>query len=116
MGVATGLQRQARCQTVVVLPQRDPAFVCQGDKLTTGLLIQACIGRVGDVLFHHRRVHGDARQAAVIDGTGCAPSLDGLGEQPLGPFLSDPFAPAGQRGRIDGRAMLKEHLTCEMLS
>lgn len=62
MGVTPDLQGQA----VVVLPQRDPAFIGKGDKLAASLLIQARIGRMGDVLFHHRRIHCDTRQAAIL--------------------------------------------------
>lgn len=66
MGVTPYLHGQARCETIVVLPQRDPAFVGEGDKLAACLLIQARIGRVGDVLFYRRRIHDDARQAAIL--------------------------------------------------
>jgi hypothetical protein len=34
--------------------------------------------------------------------------LDGLGQQPFGPFLADPFAPPAQRRGIDGRAVPKK--------
>ena len=41
--------------------------------------------------------------------------LDGLCEQPFRAFLADPVAPARERGRIDGWAMLEEGLAAEML-
>jgi len=67
MGVAPGLQGQPGCQTVVVLPQGDPGLGRQGDELAPGFLIQPRVGRVRDVLFHHRGVDGDAGQAGVVD-------------------------------------------------
>ena len=69
----------------------------------------------GDGLLHDGRIDRHALDAALVDGAGFAPSLDGLGQQPFHTFLTDPLAPACQRGRIDGQAVLKEGLASEML-
>ncbi len=37
-------------------------------------------------------------------------------QQPLCPFLANPLALAGQRGRINRRAVLRENLSGKMLS
>ncbi len=67
MGVSRPMCTARRgAQAVAVLPQRDPAFIGKGDKLAACLLVQAGIGRVSDVPFHHRRIHGDTRQAAIL--------------------------------------------------
>ena len=44
-----------------------------------------------------------------------APGPDGLGQQPFHPFFPNPLAPARQRGRVDGQAVLKEGLAGEVL-
>ena len=75
---------------MVVLPQINAAFHGQGDQLAAGLLIETGVCRVRNILFHHGRVDADTGQAVIVDGTGFAPRLDGLGQQPFHPFLADP--------------------------
>jgi hypothetical protein len=96
MRVTAHLRRQWWRKPVVVLPQIDPALHGQGDQLAAGFLVELCIGRMGNVLFHDGGVDSDARQAVTAYGTRFAPCLNGLGQQPLDPFLADPLSPAHQ--------------------
>lgn len=70
---------------------------------------------MSDGLLHHRGVVGDPLQAPVSHRARGAAGFDGLGQQPLHALFADPLAPAGERGGIDRRAMLKEGLAGEVL-
>ena len=115
MGVAPHLAGQARRQAVVGLPQGDPGLAGQRHQRVARPLVETAVGRMRDGLLHHCRVHRDLRQAALRHGTRGAARLDGFGQQPLRPLLADPAAPAAERGGVDGRAVLEEDLTREVL-
>jgi transposase InsO family protein len=116
MDVAARLHGKAPRQSIVVLPERDPGFARQHDELQTGSVIQARISWVGDVLFHNHGVDGDARQTTLVDCARGAHRHVGFDQQPLGPFLADTLAPAGQRRGISRGTVLKERLPAEILA
>ncbi len=97
MGIAAHLPCQAWAKTAVTLAQIDTRFTGQCHQLLARALIKARIGRIGNVLFHHRRVDRHALKALVIHSARRAPSFNGLGQQPFGTFLTNAIAPACER-------------------
>ena len=80
MGVLPSLGCQAQSLTVVVLPQPDPSLASQCHQGMARLLVELAVGRMRDGLLHHRGVHRDLRQAALLHGTTGTTRLDGLGQ------------------------------------
>jgi len=115
VGIASDLNRQPGRLAGVGLPQLQAALPGQGDQFRPRLLVEPCVRRMGDVLFHDGRVDGDAREAIVIHRAGRPAGLDRLREQPLRTFFTDSVAPAAERGRMDRRLVLKERLASKML-
>ncbi len=115
VGVPAGLRRQPRRQARIALPQLDPGLGGERHQLPPRRLVEPGVGRVGDVLLHDRGVDRHPLDALVLDRSRGATGLDRRGQQPLHTFFADALAPAGERGRIDRRTMLKESLTAEML-
>jgi hypothetical protein len=115
VGEAPGPGGQARGLAVVVLPQPDPDLLRQRHQGATGRLVEPAVGRVRDRLLHHRRVHDHPGEAALGERARRAARLDGLGQQPLRPFLADAIAPAAERGGVKGQAVLEEHFAGEVL-
>lgn len=115
LGIAADLRRQAPGEASVGLTQLHSDLLCQGHQLHPRPLVKPGIGRAGDILFHDSCVDRHALQTGLIDGPAFAPGRDGLGQQPLDTFLTDPPAPAGQGRRADGKLVLKEDLAGEVL-
>jgi hypothetical protein len=115
MRVAPGLGCQPRSEPRIALPQRHLGRTRQRHQLRSRALVEPRVGRMSNGLLHHRGIHRHALQALLLDRPGCLAGLDRLGEQPLDAFFADPVAPAGERGRVDGRAMLEECLAGEVL-
>jgi len=69
--------------------------------------------------FSFQQIHPQRPRPQLRDDTrrqaGGAAGLDRLREQPLDTLFADALAPAGEGGRIDGRAVLEEHLPGEVL-
>jgi hypothetical protein len=115
VGVTADLAGQPRRQPGIALAQREPGLAGELDQAQARLLVEPRVGGVGDGLFHDGRVHDHRFGAALPDHAGLSPGLDRLGQQPLDALLADPPAPAGERGRVDRRAVLEEGLAAEML-
>ena len=115
MGVASDLTGQPGCEAVVVLAQTNPGLTGQPDQFAPCRFIQPGIGRVRDVLFHHRGVDRDPLEIVALHRPGALPGLDRLGQHPFDAFLANPLAPTGQGRRINRQTVLKERFTAEML-
>ena len=115
MGIAPNLTGQTRGQAAIALPQAEPGLSGQPDQFAPCRLKQPGIRWMGNVLFHHRGIHGDPLEVAALHCTGPLPGFNRLGQQPLDTFLADPISPAGQGGRVNRLTVLKECLPAEML-
>ena len=115
MGIAPNLTGQTRGQAAIALPQAEPGLSGQPDQFAPCRLKQPGIRWMGNVLFHHRGIHGDPLEVAAFHCTGPLPGCNRLGQHPLDTFLADPISPAGQGGRINRLTVLKECLPAEML-
>lgn len=93
MGVSADLDSQPGCFSCIGLPQVETAFPGQGDQLCPRPLVEPRIRGMGDVLFHDRRIDGNAGEAGVVHRARRSTRLDGLGQQPFRPFLADPVPP-----------------------
>ena len=107
MGVAADLQRQSGREAGIGLPQLHPGLLRQSHQLIPRALVEPGVRRMGNVLFHHGRVHGDALHAVPVDGTGPLPGPDRLRQQPFDPLLAEPPTPAGQRGGVNRQLVLE---------
>ena len=95
--VAADLQRKSWGKSGVGLPQIHPSLLRQHRQLIARPLVKPGVRRIGDVLFHHGRIDGDALGAAFINHPGFLAGLDRLGQHPFHTLFADPLAPTCQR-------------------
>ena len=109
------LTGRTRGQAAMALPRAEPGLSGQPDQFAPCRLKQSGIRWMGNVLFHHRGIHGDPLEVAALHCTRPLPGFNRLGQHPLDTFLADPISPAGQGGRVNRLTVLKECLPAEML-
>ena len=85
LSVATDLQSRSRGEAGTGLAQFYPRFLCQDCQVCRRPLVKPGVSRVGDGLFHHRRIDGNALDAGVVDHPRFASGLDGPGQPPRPP-------------------------------
>lgn len=68
MGVTTDLDRQPWRETGITLAQIYPGPLRQADQQVPGLLVKAGVRRMGDILFHNRRINRHPLQTVARGG------------------------------------------------
>ncbi len=96
MSIAAHLQCQPGSKPRIGLAQRDPGLLRKGSQLRPRPLVKSGVRGIGDSLLHHGRVDRHPHETALVYGAGFASGLNGLGQEPFHPFLTNPLAPPRQ--------------------